>query len=66
MNRSSAATTSAWSSAYGSPDTTTAPMTPAPSTASGNAPPCAAYVSGSRREESSKVVPLARNREPTR
>lgn len=56
----------AWSSSWGRPETTTVPITPAPSTATGNAPPWAAYVSGSRREDSSKVVPLARNRVPTR
>ena len=36
----------------------TAPITPAPSTAIGNEPPWAAYVSGSRREDSSKVRAL--------
>lgn len=62
---SRASTTILWSSTWGRPETTTVPMTPAPVTAIGNAPPWAAYVSGSRREDSSKVVPLARKREPT-
>ena len=65
-NVSSASTTSRWSSSWGRPETVTVPMTPAPSTAIGNEPPWAAYVSGSRREDSSKVVPLARKRAPTR
>lgn len=66
MNCSSARTTSAWSSACGSPDTVTEPITPAPSTAIGNEPPCAAYVSGSSRDDCSNVVPFARKRVPTR
>ena len=45
-NASSWATTNAWSSSCGSPDTAIVPTTPVPRIVSGKAPPWAAKASG--------------------
>src|SRR5262249_52016078 len=50
-------TTSAWSSSCGRPDTITTPTGPAPSTVSGNPPPCGAYSGNVSEVASSNVVP---------